>query len=875
MGDQSDEVLKNIADPQVMIGADEHDVWSLYNLVLRRDPESRQVINARVGQPIFGIFTEFVSSAEFRQHILPAVMAKTSADALYKGTQSFGELLTWAESRLPLSAGLREGLFHARSWAEHDEILFGSDELLNHFPFIREAGAKRALELNRLGNEGISETEIRGALDYASVWEVRGWCADTKNLSKKPTIDVFVDNDLLGSVTCAHYRRDVHEKLGGDGRCGFSFIMPAKAQDLFQTERRLTVRERSSGVLIGSPVLVRGDLPSRVDAVESVQGELARAKGAIATLERRVAQLAADFGYPIQAYDEYARAFDQVSPQLAEQYRRNLMGIDFKPTISIVLLFELDNKDLVEITVQTIQGQIYPATETVIVGTVSSADVQTAAQISGLCKIHPGTRLHTPRDAENLRDLIVEGLSKCDGEYVIFLRAGDRLEPDALYHNVLRLQRRGTKAVYADEDCYCIADNEIRRHSPRLKPDLDMDYLLSGNYIGKFVLFERATLKQVKYPRQGGGAEELDLLLRFIEIIDTNDILHVPYVLYHSYEAGGHSARLDDQFSQALCRVINGHFNRIGLAAKAEPFDDAPGNTRRDEVRLRWPLPEMLPSASIILLSKDHPELVGPCIASLLATTREYRGEVEFLVVDNGTTDLIASRLLRNLRENGTIRTIDYLGPFNWSKMNNHAAGLASGEVLLFLNNDLLAIREGWLEELLSQAIRPQVGAVGARLLYPDDTIQHAGIVLGVNGSTCHEAVGEPLSDGGYLSRSRLQRRASAITGACLATRKEVFASLRGFDELAFRVTYNDIDYCLKAAANGYDIIYTPVATLHHFESVSRGFDSARFQIGTTDEELATFRARWPKALREDPLYNPLFSRTARPFAYLTASRRH
>jgi GT2 family glycosyltransferase len=467
-----------------------------------------------------------------------------------------------------------------------------------------------------------------------------------------------------------------------------------------------------------------------------------------------------------------------------------------------------------------------------------------------------------------------EGLAQCTGDFVLFLRAGDRLTSDALYHNVIQLQQPGVKAIYADEDCYCFHGEAFHRHSPTFKPDLDLDYLLSGNYVGRFVLFDRLALAKIGDPKEDVlGAEEFDLLLRFIEAASTKSIVHLPRVIYHRYQPDDATA-VEDITTDALSRAVNDYLVRNGLAATAEPHTDSLGSSRPSAVRLRWSLPAPAPKVSLIISTKDHPELIGPCIASLLATAKNYRGEVEILVVDNGTTDSIACALLKILRESGSIRTISYPGAFNFSRMNNQAADHACGDVLIFLNNDVLAISEGWVDELVSHAIRPNVGAVGGRLLYADDTIQHAGIVLGVNGSTCHEAIGEPVANGGYLGRSHLQRLTSAVTGACLATRKDVFIRMNGFDEIIFQITYNDIDYCLKVTAAGFDVVYTPFASLHHLESVTRGFDSeSRLAKGV--EALAAFRAKWSKALQNDPFYNPHFSRAGRPFAYLSASKRH
>jgi GT2 family glycosyltransferase len=275
---------------------------------------------------------------------------------------------------------------------------------------------------------------------------------------------------------------------------------------------------------------------------------------------------------------------------------------------------------------------------------------------------------------------------------------------------------------------------------------------------------------------------------------------------------------------------------------------------------------------SIIIPTKDHPELLGPCLLSLSVSMSDYAGDVEVVVVDNGTTDAIALALMTTLVDTGVIRLARYPGPFNWSALNNRAAAEVAGEVLVFLNNDIVALGVGWLSELISQALRPEVGAVGARLLFGDRSIQHAGVVVGVAGATRHEGVGTAVSDDGYLGRAKLQRRTSALTGACLATRREVFEKLGGFDEAAFKIFFNDTDYCMRVRAAGLALVYSPVATLLHFESAS--VSGVASPTDGTVNELAVFRDRWREALRYDPYYNAHFDRAARPFAYLAAPRR-
>jgi GT2 family glycosyltransferase len=195
----------------------------------------------------------------------------------------------------------------------------------------------------------------------------------------------------------------------------------------------------------------------------------------------------------------------------------------------------------------------------------------------------------------------------------------------------------------------------------------------------------------------------------------------------------------------------------------------------------------------------------------------------------------------------------------------------ARGEVLIFLNNDTVVLSEDWCAELAANALRPEVGAVGARLLYDDGTVQHAGVVLGVEGVAGHDSVGEAPERGGYFGRSHVQRSAAAVTGACLATRRTVFVEVGGFDDANLKVAFNDVDYCLRLRNAGYRVIYDPFAVLYHFESKSRGLDVSEAKAARRRAEAAVFRARWAAIVDEDPYYNPHFERHARPFDRLRA----
>jgi GT2 family glycosyltransferase len=315
-----------------------------------------------------------------------------------------------------------------------------------------------------------------------------------------------------------------------------------------------------------------------------------------------------------------------------------------------------------------------------------------------------------------------------------------------------------------------------------------------------------------------------------------------------------------------IVSVVKDQVERLGLDASVENHSDPVGSARQFATRLRWALPAMAPKVSVIIATRDRVDLLRPCVSSVLDSLPSYPGACEVLLIDNDSAEPATSAYFESLSEVPQIRLARFRGPFNWAAINNFGALEAQGEVLIFLNNDTAVITKDWCVELVANAIRQDVGGVGARLLYADGTIQHAGVVLGVEGVAGHECVGESPADGGLFGRSQLLRSTAAVTGACLATKRTLFHELGGFDELNLKVAFNDVDYCMKVRKAGYRVVYDPFAVLYHLESKSRGREVSEVQQARHRQEAAFFRSRWGHSEMLDPYYNPHFERFARPF---------
>ncbi len=451
-------------------------------------------------------------------------------------------------------------------------------------------------------------------------------------------------------------------------------------------------------------------------------------------------------------------------------------------------------------------------------------------------------------------------LALATGPYVALLDHDDELHPRALAEVVAAIRRHPEwRMIYSDEDKI---DEVGRRFEPYFKPDWNYDLLLSQNYFSHLGVFSADLVREVGGFRKGyEGSQDHDLALRCIERIDPRKELgHIPRVLYHWRSIPGSTAAGVGEKSYAVdagVRAITDHLARISRKAEVTP-------TEWGQYRVRYALPARPPKVSLIIPTRDKVDLLRACVGSILERT-SYP-DFEILVMDNQSQEQATLDYFSELARDSRIRVIAYDEPFNYSAINNAGVRQARGTVIGLINNDLEVIAPGWLEEMVSQALRPEVGAVGALLYYPDDKIQHAGVVVGVHGVACHPYAGKPRGHFGQCARGRLVQSLSAVTAACLVVRREVFEQVSGLDE-SLKVAFNDVDFCLRVRDAGYTNVWTPFAELYHHESASRGLEDNPEKLARFHSEVRFMLSRWGEALQRDSAYNPNLTLDGEPFS--------
>lgn len=547
-------------------------------------------------------------------------------------------------------------------------------------------------------------------------------------------------------------------------------------------------------------------------------------------------------------YRKWLRLHQPQTEKDKNDIRKEIGRFEKKPSVSIIMPVYNTPVAWLKKAVKSVQNQLYPNWELCIADD-NSTSRQTLEYLESL-KNDERIKIEFRKENGHISEASNSALEMAIGDFVCFLDHDDELSCQALYRVVQAINMNsGVMFLYSDEDKM---NERGLRSEPHFKSSWNLELLRSYNYINHLAVFDRARLNELHGLRKGyEGAQDYDLILRYIDTIGEEEIVHIPHTLYHwrkisTSTAQGKGAK--PYTAKAGRQALQDHLSRRGIDAH---IDDVAELTNTFHVRYSL---QQAPLVSIIIPTRDHGQLLQRCLASIFEKTTYPHYEI--VIIDNRSTDSETLKYLTELEKNEKIRILRYDNEFNFSAINNFAVAEAQGELVCLLNNDTEIITNGWLATMVSHLEQPLVGAVGVQLLYPDDTLQHAGVILGIGGGAGHSHKYIESTKWGYMARANVAQNLSAVTGACLIVKKRDYLRVGGLDEANFSIAFNDVDFCLKLREAGLKIVYTPHVKLYHFESKSRGLDTAPDKVVRFDREKENLKAKWGSLLKNDPYYN-------------------
>lgn len=539
--------------------------------------------------------------------------------------------------------------------------------------------------------------------------------------------------------------------------------------------------------------------------------------------------------------------------------KSDLDSFTLRPKISIVVpVYDPDERFLIE-CIESVIAQTYENWELCLADDNSTKDYVRKVMTDYAAKDH---RIKTVFREEHghISAASNSALGIATGEWIALLDNDDRLHPHALYHVVKAIDEKPeTELVYSDEDKL---DQHGHRTEPHFKSDWNLDLLYSQNYVSHLGVYRSDLVRKIGGFRLGvEGSQDYDLLLRYSREIDHTNVVHIPRVLYHWRMVGGSTAFATDGKSyttDAGIKALKDHFEALKQDVTVEQ------GKHLNTYKVNWVV-QGEPLVSLIIPTHNGREITKQAIDSILDKTT-YRN-FEILLVDNNSDDPSMLAYFDEIGQHKQVTVLRYPYPFNFSAINNFAVQHASGEIVGLINNDVEVITPEWLTEAISHAQRDDVGCVGAMLYYPDETIQHAGIIVGLGGVAGHSHKHFLRGNNGYFYRLKLVQNFSAVTAACLWVRKEVFNAVGGLNEKDLTVAFNDVDFCLKVQAAGYRNVWTPYAELYHHESISRGAEDTPEKIARFEKEIDYMKETWGTHIKRDPHYSQNLTLTTEDFA--------
>lgn len=554
--------------------------------------------------------------------------------------------------------------------------------------------------------------------------------------------------------------------------------------------------------------------------------------------------------YDRNDYVEWVKRYDTLTSEKRDVLRSSMAVFAQQPVISVVMPVYNPKLEWLREAIDSVCQQLYPHWELCI-----ADDASTDASIRPILEEYAqaDSRIKVVFREKNghISAASNSALEIVTGSWIALLDHDDVLAEQALYwvaHAINTYPE--ARLIYSDEDKI---DEQGKRHAPYFKCDWNVDLFYSHNMITHLGVYQTDLVRAINGFALGmEGAQDYDLALRYIEQIDHQSIQHIPRVLYHwrIHQSSTAQDRNAKPYAElAGEKALNAHFQRQGINATAKLLDFA-------MYRAIYALPSTPPMVSLVIPTRNGLKLIRTCVESILAKT--LYPNYEILIVDNGSDDPDTLRYFESLNSKPNVRVIRDEQPFNYSAINNAAIPFVKGEFVALVNNDIEVISPNWLAEMMGLAIQPGVGAVGARLWYPNNTLQHGGCILGIGGVAGHSHKNLSKQEYGYFGRAAITQSFSAVTAACLVVNKRIYEAVGGLNERDLRIAFNDIDLCLRIREAGYRNIWTPFAELYHHESATRGFhEESPEKQAQFSREVAYMKQRWGEQLLHDPAYSP------------------
>ena len=559
------------------------------------------------------------------------------------------------------------------------------------------------------------------------------------------------------------------------------------------------------------------------------------------------------------SYARWVEQFDTINDIDRLGMYEEIGNWKLKPLLSIIMPVYNPPIEMLREAIESVKAQVYFNWELCIADDASTDEkvrlfldqcVQADHRIKVIYREENG---HISKASNSALDI-------ADGEFIVLMDNDDALPEHALFWVAKTINKYPDAAIiYSDEDKI---DEQGVRSAPYFKTDWNPYLFRSHNMISHLGVYRKALVERVGKFRLGmEGSQDYDLALRCSEQVDSAQIIHIPRVLYHWRMHAGSTAMSGDEkpYAQnAGQKALDEHLKRSGIAGHAELLDFG-------MYRVHYDLPERKPLVSLIIPTRNAYALVRQCIESIRHKT--LYPNYEIILVDNGSDDPQSLHYFELLSQLKGITVIRDDGEFNYSAINNNAVEQANGELVGLINNDIEVISPGWLDEMVSLALQPNAGAIGARLWYPDNRLQHGGVIMGPLTLAGHAHKMLPRGHHGYFGRASLIQGMSAVTAACLIVKKSVFQEVGGLNENDLKIAFNDVDFCLKIMDAGYQNVWTPNADLYHHESATRGIEDTPEKVKRFMSEVVYMQTKWKDVIANDPFYNPNLTFAAEDFS--------